>query len=210
MVSTVGRTRSDGGAVKVTWSRTDQVALEGVLWALPLAAGAAVVARVVDAVQGDPLEVTGSLPDDLVVASEPVSGSLASGSLAGTVVVQDATAAQHGWALVPMVVLLVLAVVVARLLLGVVRSLRTGDPFTTANARRLATLGTVIVFGGVLLPLVQAVAVQAVLEPLLLDAPPSWELDLHLWPALAGVLVGFLAEVFSRGARLREDVEGLV
>jgi hypothetical protein len=27
---------------------------------------------------------------------------------------------------------------------------------------------------------------------------------------LTGILVGFLAEVFSRGARLREDVEGLV
>jgi nitrogen fixation/metabolism regulation signal transduction histidine kinase len=154
--------------------------------------------------------VTGSLPDDLVGSAQLVSGSVASGSLAGTVVVQDATATQHGWALVPVVVLLVLAVVVTRLLLGVVRSLRTGDPFTTANARRLATLGTVIIVGGVLLPLVQAVAFQAVLEPLLLDAPPSWELDLHLWPALAGVLVGFLAEVFSRGARLREDVEGLV
>ena len=205
MVSTVGTTRLDGGAVKVTWSRTDQVALEGVLWALPLAAGAAVVARVVDAVQGDPLEVTGSLPDELVGAAELVSGSLA-----GTVVVQDATAVQHGWALVPMVVLLVLAVVVARLLLGVVRSLRTGDPFTTANARRLARLGTVIIVGGVFLPLVQAIAFQVVLEPLLLDAPPSWQLDLHLWPVLVGALVGFLAEVFSRGARLREDVEGLV
>lgn len=187
------------------WSRVDQVLLEGILWVLPAAALLKVVVDGVSALRGQPLEVTGALPDDVVRSTDLVTGPFT-----GTVVVEDPSAAQYGWELVPSVVLLALAVVVARLLLGVVRSLRLGDPFTAENARRLATLSVVVVVGGVFLPLVQQVALGGVLDPLLAEGPRTWRLDLALWPALTGVLVGFLAEVFSRGARLREDVEGLV
>jgi hypothetical protein len=187
------------------WSRVDQVLLEGALWVLPAAVLGAVVKHGVEALRGRPLELTGMLPDGLVATTDLVTGPLT-----GTVVVREPTAAQYVWHLVPSVLLLLLAVVVAALLLGIVRSLRLGDPFTTANARRLATLGTVLIVGGTLLPFVQGIAFEGVLGPLLVDAPRTWRLDLALWPAVTGILVGFLAEVFSRGARLREDVEGLV
>ncbi|CAN5161471.1 hypothetical protein BH24ACT10_BH24ACT10_09860 [soil metagenome] len=187
------------------WSRTDQVFLEGMLWALPGLAMLQAVLQVVRALRGDPLAVTGSLPDDLVTSTQLVSGPLT-----GTVLVQDPTAAQFGWALVPTVLLLVLAVLVARLLLGVARGLRAGDPFTTANARRLTTLAIIIVVGGTFLPIFQAIAFEGVLDPLVSGGPRSGTLDLQFWPYLCGLLVFFLAEVFARGARLREDVEGLV
>jgi hypothetical protein len=187
------------------WSRVDQLLLEGVLWVLPAAVLFAVVLDGVRALRGRPLEITGVLPDDLVPGTELVRGPFT-----GTVVVQAPTAEQYAWDLAPSALLLVLAVLVARLLLGVVRSLRVGDPFTRANARRLATLGSVLIVGGTLLPAVQGIALGRVLDPLLLEGPRTWQLDLALWPALTGILVGFLAEVFSRGARLREDVEGLV
>jgi hypothetical protein len=189
----------------VRWSRVDQVLLEAVRLVLPAAALGAVVVDGARALRGRPIEVTGTLPDELVAPTE-----LAHGPFSGTVVVAEPSAAQYGWHLTPSLVLLVLAVVVAGLLLGIVRSLRIGDPFTTENARRLATLGVVLVVGGTLLPLVEGMALEGVLDPLLLDGPRTWQLDLALWPALTGVLVGFLAEVFARGARLREDVEGLV
>jgi hypothetical protein len=187
------------------WTRTDQVFLESVLWALPGVALVRVVADGVAALRGQPLEVSGSLPADLVPTTDLVSGPLS-----GTVVVEDASATQYGWDLVPSVVLLVLAVVVARLLLGVARGLRDGDPFTTANALRLRTLSIILIVGGTFVPIVQGIAFEAVLDPLLADGPQTWTLELQLWPVLSGVLVGFLAEVFARGARLREDVEGLV
>lgn len=187
------------------WSRTDQLFLEGMLWALPGLAMLQAVLQVVRALRGDPLAVTGSLPDDLVTPAQLVSGPLT-----GTVLVQDPSAAQFGWALVPTVLLLVLAVVVARLLLGVARGLRSGDPFTTANARRLTTLAIIIIVGGTFLPIFQAIAFEGVLDPLLPGGPRSATLDLQFWPYLCGLLVFFLAEVFARGARLREDVEGLV
>jgi hypothetical protein len=187
------------------WTRTDQVFLESVLWALPGVALVRVVADGVAALRGQPLEVSGSLPADLVPTTDLVSGPLS-----GTVVVEDASATQYGWDLVPSVVLLVLAVVVARLLLGVARGLRDGDPFTTANALRLRTLSIILIVGGTFVPIVQGIAFEGVLDPLLADGPQTWTLELQLWPVLSGVLVGFLAEVFARGARLREDVEGLV
>ena len=187
------------------WSGVDQVALEAVLWLLPVGVLLVVVLDAVRALRGRPLEVTGTLPDDLVPATELVQGPFV-----GTVVVQEPTAAQYGWYLVPSVLLLVLAVVTARLLLGIVRSLRIGDPFTAVNARRLATLGVVLIVGGTLLPTVRGIALHGVLDPLVVEGPSTWRLDLALWPALTGILVGFLAEVFARGARLREDVEGLV
>ena len=206
MVSTVDTNDSRWDVVQVKrWSRVDQVLLEGILWVLPAAALLQVAVDGVRALRGRPLRVTGELPDDVVRSTDVVTGPFT-----GTVVVQDPTGTQYGWDLVPSVVLLVLAVVVARLLLGVVRSLRLGDPFTAANARRLAMLSVVVIVGGVFLPFVQQVALEGVLDPLLADGPRTWRLDLALWPALTGVLVGFLAEVFSRGTRLREDVEGLV
>jgi hypothetical protein len=188
------------------WTRLDQVSLEGLLWLLPGLALLQVVVQLVRAARGDALTSRGHVPEQLVTAAEPVTGALS-----GAVVVQDPTAAQYAWALAPPLVLLVLAVVVARLLLGVVRSLRDGDPFSPANARRFAALSSVVIVGGVLLQCFQGVAHARTIAPLLSDGPASWTLDLELWPVLAGgALFGFLAEVFSRGARLREDVEGLV
>ena len=187
------------------WTRTDQVFLESVLWALPGLALLGVVVDGVRALRGQPLEVSGSLPADLVPTTDLVTGPLS-----GTVVVRDASAAQYGWDVLPSVVLLVLAVVVARLLLGVARGLRGGDPFTPANALRLRTLSIILIVGGTFVPIVQSIAFEGVLDPLLPGGPRAWTLELQLWPVLSGVLVGFLAEVFSRGARLREDVEGLV
>ena len=187
------------------WSRRDQVFLEGLLWALPALALLKVLVDGVRALRGRALEMTGTLPDDLVPSPEFVTGPLT-----GTVVVQDPSAAQYGWDLAPSVVLLLLAVVVARLLLGVARGLRTGDPFTMRNARRLSTLGFVLIVAGALVPVLQGVAFQEVLDPLLPGGPRSWTRDVQLWPVMTGMLVSFLAEVFARGARLREDVEGLV
>ena len=187
------------------WTRTDQVFLEGLLWALPGVALLQLVLQLVRAVRGDALSVQGRLPDDLVTPTQLVTGPFD-----GTVVVQDPSASQYGWALATTVLLLALALVVARLLLGIARSLRTVDPFTTANARRLTTLAVVVVVGGTFVPVFQSIAFEGVLGPLLPGGPRTWTLDVSFWPLLAGILVFFLAEVFSRGARLREDVEGLV
>ena len=187
------------------WSRMDQVAFEGLLWVLPGVVALQAVLQGVRAVRGDALEVTGPVPEELLAPT-----ALVTGPLSGTVVVQDPSAAQYGWAVAPTLVLLVLAVVAARLLLRVARSLRTGDPFTADNARRLSVLAGLVVLGGAFLPLLQGIAHAGVLDPLLPGGPSSASREFLLWPGVTGLVLFFVAEVFRRGARLREDVEGLV
>ena len=192
--------------MQLRWSRWDQLSLEGLLWALPGLALLQVLVQSVRAVRGDALSSTGYVPESLLRATEPVSGALS-----GRVVVSDPSAAQYAWSFGPALVLLALAVLVALLLLGVVRSLRDGDPFTTENARRLAGLSGVVIAGGLSFQLLAGIAHSRTIAPLLPDGSTTWELDLQLWPVLAASgLLAFLAEVFARGARLREDVEGLV
>lgn len=188
------------------WSRSDQLSLEGLLWAVQGVAVLALAVRAVDAVRGEPLELTGPLPDTLLPAVQGVTGPLS-----GTVVLADAAPREHLLALLPGLLVVALVVVGARLLLGIVRGLRDGDPFTTRNARRLTRLGVLVLVGG----LGAQVLGSVVHAELLAQALPGGEglprsFDLSFWPAPVAVGIGFLAEVFARGARLREDVEGLV
>jgi hypothetical protein len=188
------------------WSRLDQLSLEGLLWVLPGVAVLDVLRQLVLAARGDALVSTGRVPEELVPATEVVVDRLS-----GTVVVEDPSTAQYAWGLVPELLGVLLAVVAARLLLGLVRSLRTGDPFTVVNARRLTALGALVIVGGVCLSVVQGISHSTVLAPLVPDeGAMMWEFDLPLWPALVGLFIGFLAEVLNRAVRLREDVEGLV
>jgi hypothetical protein len=72
-------------------------------------------------------------------------------------------------------------------------------------------LGSLVLVGGLAFQFLQGIAHARTIAPLLPDGSTTWALDLQLWPVLtAGALLAFLGEVFARGARLREDLEGLV
>ena len=188
------------------WSRSDQLVLEGLLWAVPAVTALSVLGTAVRAVRGEAIESTGYLPEQLVTAVDPVTGSLS-----GTVVVEDPSTAQYAWALVPGLVVVLLTLAAAMLLLGVARSLRVGEPFTVANARRVTSVGVLVAVGGVILPFVHSIGHHAVIEPLVPDnGSVTWVVDAAIWPVAVGLLIAFVAEVFARGARLREDVDGLV
>lgn len=189
-----------------TWSRGDQVFLEGALWAFPAVGLLAVVVRAVDAVRGAPLEVTGSLPEALVRPVAQVSGPYS-----GTLVLPGATTGDHLLALVPGLLVVALVAAGAGLLLAVVRSLRAGDPFTPRNARRLTRLAVLVLVGGLGVQVVgDLVHTQLLAAALPAGQDRPLALDLALWPAPVATALFFIAEVFARGARLREDVEGLV
>ena len=188
------------------WSRADQLGLEALLWVVPALGALSLVPQVVDAVRDEPLEVTGALPAELVDAADVVSGLVT-----GTLVLPDPTFAERLLALLPAASWVALAAVVCWLLLGVARGLRDGDPFTRTNARRLVALALVLVAGGLLLQVVDGIATDLLLEAALPEGTSRTRVfELSLWPVPVGMLLAFLAEVFARGVRLREDVEGLV
>lgn len=96
--------------------------------------------------------------------------------------------------------------VVLRRLLAIVETVRAGDPFVAANARRLQAIAWVL-FTLQLLSLVIGAIARAVstpAHPLDIDAGFS----LNGW--LAVILTFVLARVFAEGALMRDDLEGTV
>jgi hypothetical protein len=95
---------------------------------------------------------------------------------------------------------------VLTLLLQVVESVQTGDPFVLDNAERLRSIAWWML-GGELLHLVVGALAR-------LASTPAQELDLD-WnlsftPWIAVLLLFVLARVFAHGARMREELEGTV
>lgn len=101
-------------------------------------------------------------------------------------------------------------ILILGLLLRMARTLREGDVFVPANARRLHTAAAAIVAMGVLGPLADAVTTSLLIGDAVVDSVVPFTYTLSAEPILLALLVAALAEVFRRGARLREDTEGLV
>jgi MFS family permease len=95
---------------------------------------------------------------------------------------------------------------ILRKLLAIIVSVEHGDPFNTANARRLKAIGWLMI------------AVQIVGLPLAVAAGKTADLfgknhvgiDVSLNGILGILLVFILAGIFERGAEMREELEGTV
>ena len=96
--------------------------------------------------------------------------------------------------------------IVLKRLLAIVETVRAGDPFVAANAARLQTIAwgllSLQVLGMVIDVIAKAVSTPA--HPVDLDAGFS----ANGW--LAVILTFILARVFEEGARMRDDLEGMV
>lgn len=84
---------------------------------------------------------------------------------------------------------------------AIVRTVRGGDPFVPANARRLTAIAWALL-GIMILDLAFGIMAAA------LHTQFGWSFSLTGW--LAILLLFVLARVFDHGTRLRDDVEGTV
>ncbi len=186
------------------WDRSDQYALEITLWLVPFLGALALLGPLRNALRGGPLAVSAPLPESVVRAAGVRD-------VTGTVTLPDAALGQHLLAMLPLALTILLVTVAVVLLLGVARGLRRGDPFQPANVTRLRLLGLLIALGGIGAQWVRDTTRNTLLDGVALAgyAMPI-ALEIQLWPVLAGALVAFLSEVYARGARLRDDVEGMV
>ena len=95
---------------------------------------------------------------------------------------------------------------VLKRLLAMVLTVRAGDPFVAANARRLQAIGWALLGLQLLSIVIGSIgkAVSTPAHPLHLDAGFS----VNGW--LAVILTFLLARVFAEGTHMREDLEGTV
>lgn len=96
--------------------------------------------------------------------------------------------------------------VVLKRLLAIVETVRAGDPFVAANARRLQAIAWVLLALNLLSIVIGAIAktVSTPAYPVHIDAGFS----ISGW--LAVLLTFLLARVFAEGTLMREDLEGTV
>jgi hypothetical protein len=99
-----------------------------------------------------------------------------------------------------------LAYVILSRLRAIVDTVRDGDPFVAANARRLLTIAWAYLGLEVLHIAVGVVAASAGSEAQPLDI--HWRFSFTPWVAV--LLLFVLARVFDHGARMRADLEGTV
>jgi hypothetical protein len=104
----------------------------------------------------------------------------------------------------------VATIAVLLLLLLITRTLRLGDPFVLANARRLRLIAVAVIIGGTGASALHAWGAHLVLTDAAIAPLVHEQLHITLLPLAAGLGVLLLAEVFRRGALMRDDLEGLV
>lgn len=97
-----------------------------------------------------------------------------------------------------------LAYIILTRMIGIVDTVRDGDPFVSENAARLLNMAWALLGLEVLHLFSIAVAVGASNEKDNID----WSFSVTGW--LAVLLLFVLARVFEHGARMREDLEGTV
>ncbi|MGI8686433.1 MAG: DUF2975 domain-containing protein [Acidimicrobiales bacterium] len=151
--------------------------------------------------QDAPTDSLASLPHDVVVPQRvPV-----------TVRIREADTKQLALSLGRDATPMILAVAFLCLLRNLLRSVREGDPFTAANVRRLRTMGTLLAFGVPFGSVTTNIFEQALASTTSVAADlGSAAFSLSLGGPLAGLGLFVLAEVFARGVRMRDDIEGTV
>lgn len=127
------------------------------------------------------------------------------------VTLADPTTGQRLLDLVPGLMTVGLIAAGCWLIIAVMGTIASGDPFVAANVRRLRRLAALLLIGPIVVFFVDLPVNGALLSSVDLGGlDPATFLE-PAWPAfVAGMVVALLAEAFKAGSRLRDDVDGLV
>lgn len=219
------RTRTPG--FRFRWSRTDSVVMQVVLGLGLALVGATTALSLLWVTTGlsvggvgrsdrvtvqQPMEAPDTVPDvelsvdDVTIAAEPTM----------TLVFEDPSTVERLMLVLPALLGQAAALAVLYLVLRVIRSQGKGDPFVPANVRRVHTIAFTIILASILVPTARGLAglfLQDGVVPAEGMVLVAFELTLGSAPLvglLAGLVLAALAEVFRRGTRMRDDVDGLV
>lgn len=197
------------------WGRADQIAGEVMLWLIVVAGAVLVPVVAVRALLATRLEVPVELDGAPSASPGEQAGRFRLGSVEEAVlVVTDPTTGDRIADAAPAMVLFAAMALAAWLLLRVLRTLRTGDPFSWTNLRRVRGLAITLFAAAYVWAAVTAIgrwhfadaAQAAVGSGVSID---RW-IGVPVWPLVTAMVLGAVAEFLRRGAALREDVDGLV
>jgi Protein of unknown function (DUF2975) len=195
------------------FDRTDFRLTRGALALVAVVAPLVLVGlTVVDWLRGEPLAWSGDTGStgDLGGLVHAAGGATLTWDGAAEIRVSDASVGLWLAVLAPQLLLAAAVTTVALLLRHVVGEIQAGRPFTASSLRALRVTGVVVLVASVVVPCVSGLTTSAVVERAVDDDALSVSVGFSpLW-SLAGFLVLALAEAFRAGARLTEDVEGLV
>jgi hypothetical protein len=197
------------------WKRSDSVALEVLLASAGIALAVVGIVAPLLGIAGlvDPVAATRDIPlhERAALGGATTHGAI---TLTGTRTAELAFAepdlAQRTLLALPGLVGAGLALTIVWLLLRIVRTLTTGDPFRPVNVRRVTGIAVAVIAFGIQEPLLSAVNTGALVRGTAAEDVVPFELAFSWAPILVGLLIAALAEVFRRGTRLRADTEGLV
>ncbi|MEW2134189.1 DUF2975 domain-containing protein [Streptomyces sp. NPDC005435] len=203
---------------KSWWNRTDNRLLEGVLALAALLVGVFGVLLPALGVAGliDPMDTR----DVRLEATTRVPGAVKSGAADFGMTLTGTHGAELGFLhpdfgrrlllALPETVGSLLLLLVLVLLLRMARTLRDGDVFVPKNARRLSTIGLVVLVQAVLSPVLPAVTTALLMRGSAVSDGIPFAVTFSGKYVLLALLVLALGEVFRQGTRLRADTEGLV
>lgn len=197
------------------WDKSDGQALMAVLWVAVVLVGGLLVAAPLARMAGIgvsevriPVELDRAAPAPAGLSGD---GLAVEGVRDAVLVATDPTVVQRVLAEGPTLLAGGVWLAVMVLVMRMAATLRDGDAFAPANPRRLLAVAGLVLAEAVVVPLVRAVAA----DRLAAQVPEVHEgvafgFGVSLMPVVAAFMVAALSEAFRRGAKLREDTEGLV
>ena len=193
----------------LTFDRSDRWGLLSLLALVTLAAAwSGVIGPVIAWARGEaiPVEVFSR-----VTVPELDAAGVSHGLAAYTVDLASPSAGQRVLVLIPGVLNTVLVVGACWLVIRVMGTIATGDPFDPVNIKRLRGLAALLLIGTPVVFFAHLSASGGLLGSMDLGGlAPGFMFSIPWLPLVAGMVVALLAEAFRAGAALREDVEGLV
>jgi len=191
------------------WTRWSQDLLESVF--ATIAVGAIVVAVVdgLDTFTADTLERRVDLEDGAAAVDPSHAGDFRLAARSATLLIEDPSFLQRLAMVLPVWLAAATVGYVAHNLWRIARSLRDGDLFQPENVQRLRSSANIVLVGGL-----AAAAAHIGASLWFVESADGLPISLAASGSLLAVPValalGGIAEIFRRGAGLRDDVAGLV
>lgn len=187
------------------FDRLDRLATVVLLWLAVAAAAAYPLLIALDWVRGRHVTLAG-VPVE-VAPDAAGAGQVVDGLTEAHVLVGDISAGQLALLLVGPVLAVAAVASGAVLLVRFLRDLAAGTPFAPANVTRLRVVAVLLMLTPVGAGLLYSVARAQIMDPagttsVVFSFTPAW--------FVAGLLVAAVAQAFVAGARLQDDVDGLV